>query len=362
MARKQTPAKRDEIATEESSDSVARRTFVALSVALAFVASLWFLYTVRNIVVWLLVAFVFALALAPLVGWLQQRRLKRGPASFLAVLALILVSVGILSAVATPLVSQSDNFVDNLPKIVDEISRVEFIRDLNDRFGLADRVRESQDTLPQIVTGPNASLVNTVRGTFEAFFSVVVILTLTFFMLLEGPSAWRHFIRLFKQRDARRLERIGDRVHEAISGYVWGNLLVVLMAGTFAFITLTIFGVPYALPIAIAAGVASLIPFVGATLATILLTLIALTQGLPTGVAVFFTYTAYQIVESNFIVPFIFSKTLKMSPLLVLIATITGGSLAGVVGVLLAIPAASMIQTVVVELLQGSKPVPKPSR
>ena len=341
---------------EETNDSVARRTFVALSVALAFVAGLWFLYTVKTIVLWLLVALVLALAASPLVIWLTKKGLKRGPASFVAVLALVLSTVGLISAVATPLVSQSDNLVDNLPKIVDEISRVGFISDLNERFDLADRVRESQDTLPQLVTGPNPSLVNTVRGTAEAFFSAIVIITLTFFMLLEGPTAWRHTVALFKQKDARRLQRVGDKIHEAIGGYVWGNLVIVLLAGSFAFLVLTIFGVPYALPMAIAAGVLSLIPFVGATLATILLTLMALTQGGPTGLAVFILYTAYQVIESNFVVPFIFSKTLKMSPLLVLVATITGGSIAGVVGVLLAIPAASMIQIIVIELLRGTTP------
>lgn len=340
-----------ELQLEESSDSVARRTFVALAVATGFVAGLWILYSVRHILVLLLVALIIALALAPMVRWLQRRGLHRGVASGLAVVVVVLGIAGLISAVTPTFITESDRLGRDLPRLVNEAGSKEPLKGLNERFDLNDRAREAADSLPVIFTGPNGTIIDAVRNTLNAILTVVVILALTFFMLLEGPSSWRKSLKLLKPRYRYRLTRVGNKVGDAVGGFVWGNLLISLVAGTVALLTMLVFGVPYALPVAVVVGVLALIPLVGSTIATLLLTLIALSQGVGTALGVLVVYGAYQIIESNVVVPMIFARALKLSPLVVLIATITGGTIGGIVGVLLAIPAAAAIQIVIIELL-----------
>ena len=351
MARRKT--KPSEVTmVDESNDSVARRTFVSLSVATAFVAGLLFLYQIRGIVGWFLIALILALALAPLVQWLSQW-LRRWLAALVAVLLLVAGSTAVAGAAATPLVSESDELFDNLPKIVEEANRFGPIKSLNDKVHLDEELRDAADELPTIVTGPNRSLVDTAEQTINAVVAVVVIVTLTYFLLLEGPKAWRQSVSVLKPRDARRVDRTGTKILEAVGGFVWGNLLISLITGTFTFILLTVFGVPYALPLAIAVGILDLIPFVGVVIALFILTTMGLTVSLPTAFGIFIFFVVYQALESNIVVPLIYSRTVRLSPLLILVATVIGGALAGLVGVLLAIPAAAMLQIIAIELLRG---------
>jgi predicted PurR-regulated permease PerM len=289
-----------------------------------------------------------------MVDWLTAKRLRRGLASALAVFSLLLITLGVVGAAATPIVSQSDELVHNIPRIVDDINGVKPFHDLDQRFHIGDKLREQGDNLPRVLAGPNASIVQSAQHTLSAVFAVVVLVSLTFFMLLEGPNAWQQSIKLLKPRDARRVDRTGKKIKDAVGGFVWGNLLISLITGGFTFIILTAFGVPYALPLAIAVGILDLIPFVGVVIATLILVLMALTVGTGTAIAVLILFTIYQVIESNVVVPLIYSRTVRLSPLIILIATIIGATLAGLLGVLLSIPAAAAIQIIVVELLQGT--------
>lgn len=350
------PKKRNQITiVDETADSVARRTVVVLSVTLAFVATVAFLYQMRVVLGLVFVSLILALALAPMVEWLTAKRLRRGVASGLAVFTLLLISFGVIGAATTPIVSQSDELARNVPRIVDDISQTGPFRELDERYQIGDKVRSESTNLPQLIVGKNPTLVSTAQQTFTVIFGVVVVVTLTFFMLLEGPNAWKQSLELLKARDARRVDRTGKKMLDAIGGFVWGNLIISLITGGFVFILLSIFGVPYALPIAIAVGILDLIPFVGAVIAILILTVMSLLSGTGAAVAVLILFTIYQVIESNFIVPMIYARTVKLSPLIILVATIIGATLAGLIGVLLSIPAAAAIQIVIVELLQGAR-------
>ena len=229
---------------DDSNDSVARRTIVTLSVALAFIGTLWFLYQLRAVLGMVLISLVLALALAPMVDWLTGRRLRRGAASVLAVGTLFLITIGVVGAAATPIVSQSDELAHNIPGIIEDINDVKPIQELDRRFKIGEQLRNQGDNLPQLIAGTNANLISTAQQTFNALLTTVVIVTLTFFMLLEGPNAWRQSIKLLKPRDARRVDRTGRKILGAVGGFVWGNLLISLITGTFTFIILTILGVP----------------------------------------------------------------------------------------------------------------------
>lgn len=341
---------------EESSDSVAKRTFISLSVALAFFLLLGFLYQIRVVLVWLFIALVIALALSPLVNWLINHGWKRVWASLAAILATLVIIFGTLSAVASPLISQGSSLADQFPKFIENSSQNPTLQKLDERFGIVEKVKQSSQQLPAALTGTDSSVLKTAQNTLNVVVAFGAILTLAFFMLVDGPSSWQKSTALLKPRHAARVNHVGERISTAISGYVTGNLFISLIAGLVTLITLLLLGVPYAIPLAVLVAVFDLIPLIGATIAMVIVAIVALSVSPLTALIVVLVLLIYQGIEGNVIQPVVYSRTVKLSELLILVASIIGATLGGIVGVLLAIPAASAVQIIIVELLRGTAP------
>lgn len=339
---------------DDSYDGIARRTFVSLLVVAAFVVGLGFIYEVREVLVWLIIALVIALALAPAVDWLVAKRIKRVLASVIAIFTTVVVVVSVVSAAATPLVSQGTKLVDNFPGYLEDFTKNERVKKFNDRLHITDEVEETVRKIPEFVAGENSPIVDTAKGTFSAAAATVVIFTLALFMLIEGPTSWQRFIALLRPHDAKRVDRIGKDISKSVGGYVSGNLFISLLAGLVTFVALSILDVPYAFPLAVLVAILDLIPMVGATIGTIVVVLVALSVGWINALVLLAILVIYQQVENNAIQPLVYSRTVRLSPLLILVAMLIGASLGGIIGVLLAIPVASAVQIVVVELLQGT--------
>jgi predicted PurR-regulated permease PerM len=339
---------------DESADSVAKRTFITLSVALGFGLLLLFLFAIRDVLLLLVIATVLALALSPFVSWFVSRGLPRVVASLLAVLISLVVLIGTIGAAATPLISQTTRLVDNFPQFIDDVSHHKLAQKLNDRYHAVDKAKEAARTAPTFFSSHQSSVVKTARDTFGAIANILIIVVLTFFLLLEGPKSWGTITALLNPRYAKRVDRTGHQIAKGVGGYVSGNLFISLIAAVVVFIAMLALQIPYAFPLAIIVAIFDLIPLVGASLATLIVGLVALSHSVFSAVAIFVIVTIYQNVEGHVIQPIVYSRTVQLSPLLVLVASIIGATLGGIVGVLLAIPVASTVQTIILELLSGT--------
>lgn len=344
----------DVAVVDESPDSVARRTFIVLSVATGFILLAGFLYEIRAVLVLIFISLVFALALRPAVDWLTRHGLGRGVAAFVAVLVSLTVLLSVLTAAAAPLVAQTTRLINNFPQIVDEASQNATFKDLEEKYHIKQQAEDVARSAPRFITGSDSTVISTVQSTFGALANVAIIITLTFFLILEGPGAWRLLVSSFRARTARRLDRLGAHIAKAVGGYVSGNLFISLLAGIFSFIVLSALGIPYAFPLAVLIALFDLIPMVGASIATILVALVALTVSIPVTLIFVGAMIVYQNVEGHVIQPLVYSRTVSLSPLLVLVATVIGADLGGIIGVLLAIPVAAIVQIVFLELAQGT--------
>jgi len=144
-------------------------------------------------------------------------------------------------------------------------------------------------------------------------------------------------------------------ITRTIRGYVTGNLLISLIAGVVAYVTLMVVGVPYALPLAVLVAVLDLIPLVGATLATVLAAAVALGEGVWPCLIVVAVFIVYQQLENHLLQPVIYGRTVQLSPLVVLISILIAGSIAGIIGALIAIPIAGSLQVVLIELIAARR-------
>jgi predicted PurR-regulated permease PerM len=205
------------------------------------------------------------------------------------------------------------------------------------------------------VLGLTSPALGVLRGILTAVVATVTIFFLVLFLLREGRRWVEAGVDLLPPASRPRWERVLAGVTRTIRGYVTGNLLISLIAGTIAYVTLLATGVPYALPLAVLVAVLDLIPLVGATLGTVVASGVALSEGLFPFIVVAVVFVAYQQFENHLLQPLIYGRTVQLSPLMVLISILLAGSIAGIIGALIAIPIAGSLQVVLAELIAARR-------
>ena len=192
--------------------------------------------------------------------------------------------------------------------------------------------------------------LDVLRRIFSTLFAAVTVLVLTVLILLQSPKLTKSALNAVPIAYRDRVKRVSSDAARAVSGYVFGNLLISLIAGVAAWIVLAVIGVPYAGVLALWVAFADLIPLVGATLGAVPAVLIAFLHGVPAGIAVLVFFIAYQQFENHVLQVSIMSRTVDVNPLGVLVSVLVGVQLFGLLGALLAIPAAGVVQVVARDL------------
>lgn len=332
----------------------ALRTWVAFLVIAGSSLVLLFLYTIRSVLLLLVVAAILSVALNPLMRKMMKHRIKRAPAAIIAALVTVLLLVGIFGAIAAPLVSQSGDLVKNAPTLIDKATANPLVQRLNNKYGVVSKAKDYVKKAPEALSKNSSSVVGFVGSAFSAISNIFVILIMVLFMLIEGPSLWLQFTRALGTNRGVFVDAVAQKIIIAVGGFVNGNLFISLIAGVVTLVALLLTGVPYAFALAALVAVFDLIPLVGATIATVVVALVALSQGVAVMLIVVAILLTYQFVEGNIIQPIVYGKAVRLSQLLIVVATIVGGLLAGIVGVLLAIPIAAALQIILVEVLRAN--------
>jgi predicted PurR-regulated permease PerM len=323
---------------------IAGATAIVTLTVLAIAGTLAFLFEVRTILLWLLIGLILAVALEPGVAWLQRHNWNRVLASLLVSIATMALLVGAVIAVAYLLVFQSDHFIRALPRIFDSLlgdgGSLNF---LEMRFHILRRVSSIRsEQVANFVLGGRAQIIDLFSKAASSVGAIVTILTMMVMLLIEGPRAWRMFLDGLIGEERPWAERMGANFLRSTGGYVRGNVAISVVAGTASYIALRILGIPYAETLAVFVGVFDIIPLVGATIAAVVVCIIALAAGGLVDCAVLAVFfIVYQQFENNVLQNLVYSKTLALSPLVIFVAALIGASLAGIVGVLLAIPLAA---------------------
>jgi predicted PurR-regulated permease PerM len=323
-------------------------------VLLALALALWIVWVARQALTWLLVAMFLAVALDPAVSALERRGLRRrGAATAVVFLAALLALAGLLALLVPPLIRQVEGLVAAVPGYVDQLTSGRGpLGSLERHYQVVERARQavSGDAATRLLGGAGTVLSIT-RGIVGFAVGMVAIGFLTLFMLLEGPAWVERGLEAMPESRRPGWRRVGGRIRETVSGYVTGNLLISVIAGTGAGIVLALNGVPFALALGLLVLILDLIPLAGATLAGIVLAIVAFLTSLSAGIIVVAYFILYQLVENHVLQPLVYGRTVRLSPLVVLVAVLVGSDLAGVLGALGAIPAAGTLQILLADLL-----------
>jgi predicted PurR-regulated permease PerM len=324
--------------------AIVRIVLVVVCVAVV----LYMLWLLRKPISWLLIAIFLAVALSPPVNWLA-RRMKRGLAITVVYLGLLLVPVLLIALIVPPLITEANNFADNVPRYADDVT--EFVqknkrlRELNEDYDITGKLEEEAKKLPNRLGGAAGTLRDIGFGIVNSLFALITILVMTAFLLGSGRTWTDAFIASRPAHQRERLNRSLQNMGGAVSGYVAGALTIAMIAGIATYIMLLILGVPFRGPLAVIAGLFSLIPLVGATIAAVLIGIVTLFENFPTATIVWVIWAiVYQQLENHIIQPQIQRRTVNVHPFITIVAVLFGATLLGVLGALVAIPIAASIQ------------------
>jgi predicted PurR-regulated permease PerM len=311
------------------------------------------LSAVSRILVWLATSLFLAVALQPAVR-LAERRMSHTLAVFAVFAGLTVVVCAFLALLIIPIASQVDRLRAAAPTYINDLRHNSTINDLNTRYHLVAKAQDAAKAAPDKAFGALSKLVSGVVAS-------ITVLFLTLFLLLELPAMTEGVLRFVPPERAERVRRVGADINRNVAGYVLGNLIISIIAGTVVGISLWILGVPYALALAVVMGVADLVPLVGATVGALAAIGVALaTQGVAAGVVMLVVNVVYQQIENHVLQPIVYRRTVQLSAFLILVAVLLGGELLGILGALIAIPVAGSLQLLFRELTtKGGDSPPK---
>jgi predicted PurR-regulated permease PerM len=343
-----------------------RSVFRVVAVVVASALALVLVYLLRTPIGYLVLALFVAVAAAGPVSVLG-RYMRRGAAIAITYVAIAIAPLLIVLVLVVPLVEQTAKFVDRLPTYVEQVHQAlddnGKLHELDQKYGITDKLDKVAHNAANSIDDAAAAVADVGAGLINSIFAFVTILVLSMFMVARGPGWVEDALATRPGHQARVARRALDNMAGAVAGYVAGALAQATIAGATAFVMLVILGVPSPLALAVLMGLLDLIPLVGATLAAVVIGVVTLFVHFPVATIVWAIFAiAYQQFENYVIQPRIQSRAAELDPFIVVVAALFGGALLGVVGALLAIPAAAAIRIGLREYLAYRREVPSAAR
>jgi predicted PurR-regulated permease PerM len=337
-------------------------TAAAVVILVYFAAKL--IYRLREVLLLLVMASFLAILLNPLVIALQQWRIKRrGWAVAVVVFWGLLAFAGLAVAFGVPLAGGITHLANDLPSYVSAVEHGRgWLGHLARRYDIQHWVASNVPRLVNIGQGLARPALTLGRGALSLMVALLTIFVLVVLLLLEGPKMRTGLLRSMSPERARRVSEIAGRVNRSVTGYMLGNFLTSLIAGLVVLITLLVLRVPFALLWALWVALVDFLPMVGGALAGIPTVLFALAHSVTAGVVTLAVFLIYTQIENHVLNPVVMSRTVRVNPLLVLLAILIGASIGSWIGgvfgafvaALIAIPSAGAFQVVAAELWQAT--------
>jgi predicted PurR-regulated permease PerM len=338
-------------ASPDSPRALIRYALAGLAVTV-FIA--WAMWEVRDALLLIYISALIAIGLSPLVDELERKRLlrqrvPRWAAILVIYICIIAAVVAIGAMVIPPIVTQARELAMELPRLLHNaqlwlINRGVLTREISAREAVQQTATNTaQDTL--------GFVANAVLGVIGGVFGLITVLVLAFYLLVDSTSLVLVFLRLFPREKRARLEDACRRVTHKISAWLGGQLLLGAVIGSTAALGLFLLGVPFFWVLALIAGIGEMIPIVGPILSAVPAIAVALSVRPTLALGVLLFFIGQQQLENHLLVPKIMQRQVGISPVFIIIALLIGGSLLGVMGAILAVPTAAILQVLLEETL-----------
>lgn len=303
-----------------------------------FLLGLWLLYQIRTIILQLFVAFLLMTMMEPLVKLLGKIKIPRTLAIIITYILVIGVLGGMIALIAPAVVLQTTNFVNTLPNYLSNLG----VDSLSGNFTAS---------ILSMLGNISEKALNLTVSVFSNVFSVVTVLVFAFYLLLTHNSLQNQIRLSLGDEKGGRVGALISEIEEKLGKWASGQLILMLAVGIGIYLGLLLIKIPYALPLAILAGLFEIVPVLGPIVAAIPAVLIGFGISPLMGIGAAAVAFLVNQLENYVLVPKIMQKSAGVSPLLVLISITVGAKLAGVMGVIIAVPFVIMLQVILRELL-----------
>lgn len=317
---------------------------------------LWCAYQVRDILLLIYISALLAVGFSPIVRLIERqkvlpigtRRLPRWVAILVLYLAIIGTVTLVAMAVFPPLVKQAQALWAELPQMFDRAQQFLISKGL-----LQDRItlREAVEHAPAAGSGKAVGTVfGAVTGVLGGLVGLLTILILTFYLLVEGDQLRAAMLRLFPAAQRARVDAASREITVKVSAWLGGQMLLAAIIGTTSAIGLYLLGIPFFYVLALLSAIGEVIPVVGPILAAIPAIAVAATVSMQKVLLVIAFFVVQQQFENHVLVPKVMERQVGVSAVTVIVALLIGGKLLGIVGAILAVPTAAILQVVFSEL------------
>lgn len=335
---------------------VGRVVTVLVLVALAWLVA-WFVAQIIEIIILLLIAAILASGFAPVVEWIERWRLPRtmkmarGPAIAILYVAMFAVIGLVVRMLGVPAVAQGRLFAQHLPQELQAAQQ--WLAHLQNQYRWLPDLSGALSELPnQIGTlskyGPTAAAV--LFSFIGGIAAAIAVLVFAYYMLLAHATFKQGFLALLPPSERPRAALVLARIGTKFGAWFRGQFLLTLITAVVVSVFLRVIGMPYPFLLGIITGLGELVPVLGLWIGAISTALVALAQPRWVLVAVIAFFTVYMNFEPHVLVPRIMFRAVGLSPLLVIVALLSGIRLAGIVGGLLAVPVAAALQVILSEI------------
>lgn len=306
-------------------------------------------WKLRTMVAWVVLGVFLALAFEPAVAWLTRHRWKRGWAVFAVFFVSLLLFAGLVAAFVPMLSAQARELFARGPELLERARELPPIRWADENFQIFEKARTSVGDQAGNVAQPALAVAG---GVVHAIAGAITIVVLAIFGLLFGEQVFDSALRWLPLQRRARAKDLAVRMSKVVSGYVAGTTIIAAIGGVVMGVTLAILGVPYFVPLGFLMMILGVVPILGTTIAAVIIVGITFaTSGSTAGLVCAGVYLVYQQIENHLLQPVVQTRTLKMNPLIIVLALLVGTGLAGVLGALLALPIAGALQVLIEDVL-----------
>ncbi len=315
---------------------------------------------IKTTIRWLCAAIFLALALSPLVDLVSKARVRarslpRWAAILVAYVLFFAVLTFLVIAVIPPIIHEVSQLGSKLPTYVKDFQQWakdnEEFRQLNHKFHITSLLTQEAQTLPSKIGDAAGALQEITVGLLNNLIEAIVVLTLAFFLLLDGVSMFERMTSRLAETYRVRIRRVGEKIARIVRSYVTVNLFLAVLAGIFTWLSLELLGVDLAVPLGVLVAMLDLVPLIGFTVGGLLVAVVAALHDFPTALIIWAAlFLVYQQLQDRVIQPIFYKSAVRIQPAVAVLVVLAGAQLAGILGALLAIPTAAALGAIFDEI------------
>lgn len=312
---------------------------------------LFFLYLIKEVLAILFVALIFASAVDPWVDAMEKIKFPRWLSILLIYIGLLIVVFMVVYLLIPPIADQAGQLSDNFPEYFTKLSDAfKSLKNYSAEHGVLGELDKGISTLKGNIAGALESVFSTVAGIFGGIVSFFVVLVVTFYLTVEEGEIKKTLSFILPDKYGHFTTQLINKVQRKIGDWLKGQLVLSLIIGLMVYLGLLILGVNYALILALVAAIGEFVPYLGPVLAAIPAIFLAFAQSPMKALFVLILYLIIQQIENHILVPKVMQKAVGLNPIISIVAMLIGAKIAGIVGVILAIPVATALSVVVKEI------------